>query len=739
MTRFIFVISSFTVLIGCISQHPHHYLNATENHSSTVHPLDRLNEASISQPTTLMEDEVCAFCHPRQFEEFVGSTMKYSLASPVFNTLELTLNQISNGHFSDQGESSGFCIDCHGPRARSLGLAAQADEATDVYATTQEISLNQGGIGCDVCHRAPHNLQIGEVFVPTPGVEKLGPLFNPQPNDFHKSAAQSDSSRALIRSSELCGSCHDVRPNQPDLVTGEPFLRSENLFSEWANSPWANPNHPQNPMRGQPGITGIHDDQRMLGERVTCQDCHMSLYPYRRFQDEVSREEFAQVDPREFTRKLDKLYPTGYVASPIEGLPNRTFPKRRVSTHHFTGVSTPLIPFPIDTTQMYEWDTWRDEQRALVDEYGLPLRTFQRRVDLLKAATHVDLDDIPSQAQRGTQLSIPIWVENVGAGHNVPAGFSQERELWLSIELIDQGQSCDIDLDCQAYIAPRFFLDSPNKRCIVHTQTGAVDPALPEQGSWEDAARRERSGICAESGYCVLYRSGYLVDLDGDGHVADEDLRHQLIELDTEKVLEQCVIPGPDVDQRPSGLNQGLTLFTNQLQQLDKDSNGQPIESNRARVLAPRTSPYVPSSHSPPVLNQPNRERRSLFPTEQARYELFRFAPLPKSDREGNIVYGFGRQASHLLHANHAHNGQALKPFEPRLALYDIEVPQTTIGPLQLTVALNFRFMSPRLLRLLATRHPDRINETFIDRGLDIVQMFTATRHISIHDRLIID
>ena len=34
-------------------------------------------------------------------------------------------------------------------------------------------------------------------------------------------------------------------------------------------------------------------------------------------------------------------------------------------------------------------------------------------------------------------LSIPVHLTNVGAGHRVPAGFSQERETWIELDVTD--------------------------------------------------------------------------------------------------------------------------------------------------------------------------------------------------------------------------------------------------------------------------------------------------------------
>jgi hypothetical protein len=37
----------------------------------------------------------------------------------------------------------------------------------------------------------------------------------------------------------------------------------------------------------------------------------------------------------------------------------------------------------------------------------------------------------------GRTLEIPVVLENVGAGHRIPAGFSQEREVWVELRVVD--------------------------------------------------------------------------------------------------------------------------------------------------------------------------------------------------------------------------------------------------------------------------------------------------------------
>src|SRR5262249_54699230 len=65
-----------------------------------------------------------------------------------------------------------------------------------------------------------------------------------------------------------------------------------------------------------------------------------------------------------------------------------------------------------------------------VDIHGIPLSARRRRDMLLRSAFRFALGD----ARRGgLGIEIPLEIENVGAGHRGPAGFTQEREVWVHL------------------------------------------------------------------------------------------------------------------------------------------------------------------------------------------------------------------------------------------------------------------------------------------------------------------
>jgi hypothetical protein len=71
---------------------------------------------------------------------------------------------------------------------------------------------------------------------------------------------------------------------------------------------------------------------------------------------------------------------------------------------------------------------------ASLDADGVPVGSRARRDLLLK---HTFRFALGTPVRRGSRLGIPIEIENVGAGHRVPAGFSQEREIWVHLRVAD--------------------------------------------------------------------------------------------------------------------------------------------------------------------------------------------------------------------------------------------------------------------------------------------------------------
>jgi len=406
----------------------------------------------------------CASCHPRQAAEWSRSVMAHAVESPLFGSLEMLIEeQVGRDRRCPNGAGAlraagadpcvdrrtrvpitgsggaGWCMNCHAP-GENLASAVPAWNAHTgdprsrrplrdlVPASTME------GISCAACHQMTGpahpgaryqgnpswiSTETGASFLSRPedqrgrfGIANSGYLIDPRallstgafvPGGAHR---QIDAAaRAYRHSSEFCGACHDVRLFGTDAVSGEHFKRLRNAYSEWAS--WA-------------------DDERRAGRTpASCQDCHMSLYPgvcvpaSGNTTNAPSPAIAASGGCPAGTVRSARApgsYPTGHGAAGS--------PAARISTHYFSGVDVPLArafdPAAVDDPTL--------------DVAGIPVGARQRRDLLLASAMTLAID---TPRRDGDHLELPIVVENVGAGHRVPAGFSQEREIWVHLRVTD--------------------------------------------------------------------------------------------------------------------------------------------------------------------------------------------------------------------------------------------------------------------------------------------------------------
>jgi hypothetical protein len=410
------------------------------------------DERVVIAPTvlrgTLARD--CASCHPREVSEWKRSVMAHASKSPLFGALESVVEEqigkssrcplgagvlrqsTADACFDDRSGvrltgagGEGWCINCHAPAenlARSapgwtaLGSASSRAPLRDALAPA---SLE--GISCAVCHQTiapvgPHGSTSGYEGNATWTSPVTGAEFLSRPEDREGIFGVSNSGYALdarsfrlagptsrpvvhgtpsgatnayLRSSEFCGACHDVRLFGTDVLgaeqRGEHFKRLRNAYSEWRA--WS-------------------ATERSAGrEPATCQGCHMSQYP-------------GVCEP--------SVQPGGDPDCPAGTRFGARAPRvdEKSVSHYFTSVEVPLTPgYP---------DSFATD--ATLDAFGVPVGLRQRRDVLLR---HTFTMAIDNPTRTGVSVRVPVRIENVGAGHRVPAGFSQEREIWLELDVRD--------------------------------------------------------------------------------------------------------------------------------------------------------------------------------------------------------------------------------------------------------------------------------------------------------------
>ncbi len=437
---------------------------------------------SVPITATGTTSEACASCHPRQAAEWRRSVMAHSVKSPLFNGLESLIEEQvgrdedcpngagilrrANATTACRNQQNGlpvtgsggehWCVNCHSPAEKiERPLPAWEGRAGGDPSTRKPVRDLLGaqgieGISCVFCHSVhgpvgPRGGGRGYEGNPTWTSFVTGAVFPARPEDnrglfgignsgydlrneelfldpsraprpvpsaglgasttvdpiVHRRPTESAS--AYLRTSEFCGSCHDVRLFGTDVLgaqKGEHFKRLRNAYSEWAS--WA------------------RDEERRGKTPATCQDCHMSSYPgICQPGAPASGEAEPECPPgSHFVARAPGVFPTGRTA---DNSPAST----DVSTHYFSGVDLPLSSeFPSSLV---------DE--TTIDVHGIPLGARRRRDLLLRHTFRFEID---GARRGGAGLEIPIVVENVGAGHRVPAGFSQEREFWVHLVVRDR-------------------------------------------------------------------------------------------------------------------------------------------------------------------------------------------------------------------------------------------------------------------------------------------------------------
>lgn len=445
-------------------------------------PAPALANASVPAASPLTEAQTaasaCAACHARQAAEWRRSVMAHSVKSPLFNALEsLIEEQVGRDETCPNGagvlrradartacrdRQSGlpttgaggehWCVNCHSPAEKlEAQLPPWEGKAAGDPRSRRPVRDLLGprgmeGISCGFCHqvhgpvggRGARGYQgnatwtsfvTGATFAVRPedarglfGIGNSG--YDLRPEDFVLPASAGrgispertapgahlrppEEARAYLRTSEFCGSCHDVRLFGTDAISGargEHWKRLRNAYSEWSS--WAK-------TEAQQGRTP-----------ATCQGCHMSAYPGVCVPDGASGSSGASSGASAlcppgstFQARAPGELPEGRVAE-------TSARKGRVSTHYFSGVDLPLS---------------REFPEALVDEptldlHGVPLSARRRRDLLLRRTFRFGLG---ASSRSGQALAIPVEIENVGAGHRVPAGFSQEREFWVHLTVRD--------------------------------------------------------------------------------------------------------------------------------------------------------------------------------------------------------------------------------------------------------------------------------------------------------------
>lgn len=452
-------LGAFVMGAGLLALRPRAAHDEREVASTTARPPS-------AQAIALNDAASCATCHPRQAAEWQRSVMAHAATSPLFQSLESAIEeQIGRSDRCPDGggalrrvdpstacrdEETGrlvtgtggehWCVNCHAPlESREQVMPAWGGSSRNKL-PSRELLNDRGreGISCLFCHQVHGPSAPGRGFQGNPTWRSpfTGATFDARPeasdtraprlgignsgydlsgaslfNGLDQSARAAgrphgrpdEATRAYLRSSEFCGACHDVRLFGTDVVgvaaRGEHFKRLRNAYSEWVD---------------------FAEGERRAGRRAaSCQDCHMSQFPGICEPSKGAPARGVCPEDSVFSPRPPGSYPRASVALGSQ--------PREVTSHIFAGVDVPLDPALRDGL--------RRDREAGIDALGVPIDLRARRDALLRASLSLRLE---APLRVGGRLEVPVVLENVGAGHRMPAGFSQEREVWVHLRVEDQ-------------------------------------------------------------------------------------------------------------------------------------------------------------------------------------------------------------------------------------------------------------------------------------------------------------
>ena len=345
-------------------------------------------------------------------------------------------------------------------------------------------------------------------------VEKVGPFAFPVAvkDDFHIASAD-QSKISLLVSGAFCNTCHDVRV--PIAAPGDvqhfenninpggsavTYFRLENLSTEWQIGAYNSKNNP-------------------FGKVVTCQDCHMSQFPF-------SKTSSYTVGDLSVTTPTPGIFFQNFAAVPgISTDQNYPLQQRVVVSHNFTGVDVPLLS--ASELQARLGSDYPDPYQDGVDEYGIPKSLAARRQALLDAATRIGLAKTDPTAKPGEMLTVRAEAVAL-TGHRFPAGFSQERTTYIQMSVTDDN---GFVLYKSGYV-----VDKP------HPDTGEMAP----DGNLDDEDIEHLHAVVDPGMHASTYAPGAATN-------GSQNL-----------VFETGPDDGPD-SRVYAGVNEGLVLFRNEL------------------------------------------------------------------------------------------------------------------------------------------------------------------------------
>ncbi|MCK5902210.1 MAG: hypothetical protein KAG28_03600 [Cocleimonas sp.] len=178
-------------------------------------------------PDDWTDPEVCAQCHPRQYEGWKGSMHSNAFKDPVFQALW------AMGEKATKGKIRNHCAGCHSPIG-TVTNSIKFNPDDGLHGSFSAPKIAENGVSCDVCHTITgSNIKDTKVlehgnssFEMDPGKVKRATLKDAK-SPFHETEYSEHHS-----SSKFCGNCHNIFHPENNFPV-------ERTYDEWKYSVYA--------------------------------------------------------------------------------------------------------------------------------------------------------------------------------------------------------------------------------------------------------------------------------------------------------------------------------------------------------------------------------------------------------------------------------------------------------------------------------------------------------------------
>ena len=429
--------------------------------------------------------ETCAGCHDEIHDDWERSSMAHAQTSTIMEA-QLPVTLAENAQLAaDLGEeqqaifdsSAKTCVNCHAPvgsqftdQIDALLPLDEGSENRDAAVGGGNASVQSDGVGCVTCHSqelAPaERAGFGALPIERAGALSYGTFYGPlfdDPNPLPTRAHEVDDNEVMwndpVRSSELCGACHNVAVDiDGDGLSPVPGAE-QGLDGDAALS-------------DEDGDFILDQNEIDLDENGVAEDLILQT-TYDEWQDYIVS----------FDERIGQGTPLGCSGChmPTEGDGEQgvvdvapglmPVPDRQARTHTFVGVDYDLDPEAYDSQEDFD-------------------RSIAERAALLGSAVTLQVENDDDEVF-GDTFGSTVTVSNNLLAHNFPTGFAFARQFWLEVtaETADGEEVClvddlGIDGDCGSGVIESDAEDLP--QCDIFGAEGFTNSNVEMQGTQEE-------------------------------------------------------------------------------------------------------------------------------------------------------------------------------------------------------------------------------------------------------------